>query len=187
VKKSSTDIAARHPVLMNFKTGVKKDGSITAMALQTLIDGGALRLLRRGQHVFYPVRCKPLRTIAPLPFPRLPTFTNKPPAYQSADTGTVQPRFGQKCSSIKCRKMQSILPIAPTHRGNRQCGTANFFRLSTVNLLECIRRVVKIFRLGGKSSANFRKAAALPRLLRPIHGRGGLPIYWNKIRTPACN
>src|SRR5712671_7507280 len=30
----------RHPVLMKFKTGVKKDGSITAMALQTLIDGG---------------------------------------------------------------------------------------------------------------------------------------------------
>src|SRR6266446_5899904 len=30
----------RHPVLMHFKTGVKKDGSITAMHLQTLIDGG---------------------------------------------------------------------------------------------------------------------------------------------------
>ena len=31
----------RHPVLMKFKTGVKKDGTITAMHLQTLIDGGA--------------------------------------------------------------------------------------------------------------------------------------------------
>src|SRR6202045_243473 len=31
----------RHPVLMKFKTGVKRDGTITAMHLQTLIDGGA--------------------------------------------------------------------------------------------------------------------------------------------------
>jgi len=31
----------RHPVLMKFKTGVKKDGTITGMHLQTLIDGGA--------------------------------------------------------------------------------------------------------------------------------------------------
>jgi len=31
----------RHPILMKFKTGVKKDGAITGMHLQTLIDGGA--------------------------------------------------------------------------------------------------------------------------------------------------
>src|SRR6184192_4211019 len=31
----------RHPVLMKFKTGVKKDGAITGMHLETLIDGGA--------------------------------------------------------------------------------------------------------------------------------------------------
>src|SRR5436309_5022378 len=31
----------RHPVLMKFKTGVKRDGAITGMHLQTLIDGGA--------------------------------------------------------------------------------------------------------------------------------------------------
>src|SRR5258708_39405970 len=31
----------RHPVLMKFKTGVTKDGAITGMHLQTLLDGGA--------------------------------------------------------------------------------------------------------------------------------------------------
>ena len=30
----------RHPILMKFKTGVKKDGTTTAMHLQSLIDGG---------------------------------------------------------------------------------------------------------------------------------------------------
>src|SRR5260370_17824039 len=58
--------------------------------------------------------------------------------------------------------------------------TANFFRLGTVNLAECIRRVVKVS--GWKEK--FRKLA---------EGRGvglacsayltgaGLPIYWNKM------
>ena len=31
----------RHPVLMQFKTGVKRDGTITGLHLQTLLDGGA--------------------------------------------------------------------------------------------------------------------------------------------------
>ena len=31
----------RHPVLMHFKTGVKKDGTITGMHVKTLLDGGA--------------------------------------------------------------------------------------------------------------------------------------------------
>ena len=31
----------RHPVLMRFKTGVKRDGTITGMHVQTLLDGGA--------------------------------------------------------------------------------------------------------------------------------------------------
>src|SRR4029078_2195394 len=31
----------RHPVLMQFKTGVKRDGTITGMKVRTLLDGGA--------------------------------------------------------------------------------------------------------------------------------------------------
>jgi len=31
----------RHPVLMQFKTGVKRDGTITGVHLKTLLDGGA--------------------------------------------------------------------------------------------------------------------------------------------------
>jgi CO/xanthine dehydrogenase Mo-binding subunit len=39
--------------LMSFKTGVKKDGSITAMHLRTLIDGGGYGSYGVGQHVLY--------------------------------------------------------------------------------------------------------------------------------------
>ena len=43
----------RHPVLMQFKTGVKMDGTITGMHVKTLLDGGAVRLVRRRQHVLH--------------------------------------------------------------------------------------------------------------------------------------
>ena len=43
----------RHPVMMKFRTGVKKDGTLTAVHLQTILDGGCLRLVRRRQHLLY--------------------------------------------------------------------------------------------------------------------------------------
>src|SRR5260370_9055172 len=58
--------------------------------------------------------------------------------------------------------------------------TANFFRLSTVNLSECIRRVVK-------SSGWREKFRKLPEgrgiglACSPYLTGAGLPIYWNKM------
>jgi 4-hydroxybenzoyl-CoA reductase subunit alpha len=94
----------------------------------------------------------------------------------------VQPRFGQEVQLDKIAEKLSIDPadlrLRIAERSNAV--TANFFRLSVVNLSECIRRVV------AKSDwkVKFRK---LPE------GRGvglacsayltgaGLPIYWNKM------
>ena len=43
----------RHPVLMKMKTGVTKDGKLTGMHLQTLLDGGGYGSLRRGEHLLH--------------------------------------------------------------------------------------------------------------------------------------
>ena len=43
----------RHPVKMWVKTGLKKDGTITAMHFRTALDGGALRQLRRRQPLLH--------------------------------------------------------------------------------------------------------------------------------------
>ena len=172
----------RHPVLMKFKTGVKKDGTITGMHLQTLIDGGAYGSYGVAS-TFY---CGALQTttyhIPRYRYDGCRIFTNKPPCGPKRGHGTPQPRFGQE---VQLDKIAEKLKIDPADLRLRivessNAVTANFFRLGTVNLAECIRRVVK----ASDWKEKFRK---LPE------GRGvglacsayltgaGLPIYWNKM------
>ena len=172
----------RHPVLMKFKTGVKKDGTITGMHLQTLIDGGAYGSYSVAS-TFY---CGALQTttyhIPRYRYDGCRTFTNKPPCGPKRGHGTPQPRFGQE---VQLDKIAEKLKIDPADLRLRivessNAVTANFFRLGTVNLAECIRRIVKV----SDWKEKFRK---LPE------GRGvglacsayltgaGLPIYWNKM------
>jgi len=172
----------RHPVLMNFKTGVKKDGSITAMALQTLIDGGAYGSYGVASTFYTGALQTTTYHVPRYRFRGCRTFTNKPPCGPKRGHGTVQPRFGQE---VQLDKISEKLQIDPADlrlhiAESSNAVTVNFFRLSTVNLSECIRRVVK-------SSGWREKFRQLPE------GRGiglacsayltgaGLPIYWNKM------
>jgi 4-hydroxybenzoyl-CoA reductase subunit alpha len=172
----------RHPVLMNFKTGVKKDGSITAMHLQTLIDGGAYGSYGVASTFYTGALQTTTYHVPRYRFQGCRTFTNKPPCGPKRGHGTVQPRFGQE---VQLDKIAEKLQIDPADLRLRiaessNAVTANFFRLGTVNLSECIRRVVK-------SSGWRDKFRKLPE------GRGvglacsayltgaGLPIYWNKM------
>jgi 4-hydroxybenzoyl-CoA reductase alpha subunit len=172
----------RHPVLMKFKTGVKKDGSITGMHLQTLIDGGAYGSYGVASTFYTGALQTTTYHIPRYRFNGCRTFTNKPPCGPKRGHGTVQPRFGQE---VQLDKIAEKLKIDPAELRLRiveapNTVTANYLRLSTVNLAECIRRVVKASGWNEK----FRK---LPE------GRGvglacsayltgaGLPIYWNKM------
>src|SRR5262250_2422533 len=172
----------RHPVLMKFKTGVKKDGTIAAMHLQTLIDGGAYGSYGVASTYY----CGALQTttyhIPRYRYEGCRTFTNKPPCGPKRGHGTPQPRFGQEVQLDKIAEKLRIDPaelrLLIVEAANTV--TANFLTLGTVNLSECIRRVVKASNWNDK----FHK---LPE------GRGvglacsayltgaGLPIYWNKM------
>jgi 4-hydroxybenzoyl-CoA reductase subunit alpha len=172
----------RHPVLMKFKTGVKRDGTITAMDLQTLIDGGAYGSYGVASTFYTGALQTTTYRMQRYRFRGCRTFTNKPPCGPKRGHGTVQPRFGQE---VQLDKIAERLQIDPAELRLRIAQTsdsitANFFRLSTVNLAECIRRVVK----SSDWNEKFRK---LPE------GRGvglacsayltgaGLPIYWNNM------
>jgi 4-hydroxybenzoyl-CoA reductase subunit alpha len=172
----------RHPVLMKFKTGVKKDGTITGMHLQTLIDGGAYGSYGVASTFYTGALQTTTYHIPRYRFQGCRVFTNKPPCGPKRGHGTVQPRFGQEVQLDKIAEKLSMDPADLRLRivESPNAVTANFLRLSTVNLAECIRRVVKAASWGEK----FRK---LPE------GRGvglacsayltgaGLPIYWNKM------
>jgi 4-hydroxybenzoyl-CoA reductase alpha subunit len=172
----------RHPVLMRFKTGVKKDGTITGVHLQTLIDGGAYGSYGVASTYYAGALQTTTYHIPRYRYEGCRTFTNKPPCGPKRGHGTPQPRFGQE---VQLDKIAEKLQLDPADLRLRiveapNAVTANFLRLGTVNLTKCIQRVVEVSNWKDK----FRK---LPE------GRGvglacsayltgaGLPIYWNKM------
>ena len=172
----------RHPMLMRFKTGVKKDGSITALQLESLIDGGAYGSYGVASTYYAGALQTTTYHIPRYRFRACRVFTNKPPCGPKRGHGTVQPRFGQE---IQLDKIAEKLGTDPAEFRLRilespNTLTANFLTLGTVGLAECLRRVVKISGWAEK----FRK-------LPGGHGVGlacsayltgaGLPIYWNNL------
>jgi 4-hydroxybenzoyl-CoA reductase alpha subunit len=170
----------RHPVLMRFRTGVKNDGTITAVHLRTLLDGGAYGSYGVAS-TFYTGALQTVTYHVPAyHFEGCRVFTNKPPCGPKRGHGTPQSRFGQE---VQLDKIAEALAIDPADLRLRiaeqpQTLTANFLQVGTIGLPECIRRVT--------AAANWRD---MFRKLPYGHGVGlacssylsgaGLPIYWN--------
>ncbi len=170
----------RHPVLMRFRTGVTRDGAITGVHLQTLLDGGAYGSYGVASTFYTGALQTVTYHIPAYRFEGCRVFTNKPPCGPKRGHGTPQSRFGQE---IQLDKIAEALAIDPAELRLRiveqpDTLTANYLRLGTIGLAECIRRVVA----ASDWRSRFRK---LPR------GRGvglacssylsgaGLAIYWN--------
>ncbi|MGE5128746.1 MAG: xanthine dehydrogenase family protein molybdopterin-binding subunit [Sphingomonadaceae bacterium] len=172
----------RHPVLMKFRTGVTKDGRLTAIHLQTLLDGGAY-----GSHgpasTFYTGVLTPVTYHLPrFKFEACRTFTNKPACGPKRGHGTPQPRFGQE---VQLDKIAEKLGIDPAELRLQMVTkpdslTASWLRVGSTGLADCIRKVVEMS--GWKE-----------RRGKLGHGRGlglacstymcgaGVSIYWNKL------
>lgn len=170
----------RHPVLMRLKTGVTRDGTIVAMDLETLLDGGgygsygAASTLYTGQlqTVTYHVPRYRFRACR--------TFTNKPPCGPKRGHGTPQPRFAQE---VQLDKIAVALGRDPADLRLQQLApanslTANWLRIGSMGLKECIERVVE-----GSSWRERRGKLPLGRGLGLACSSyltgAGLPIYWN--------
>jgi 4-hydroxybenzoyl-CoA reductase subunit alpha len=170
----------RHPVLMRFKTGVKMDGTITGLHVQTLLDGGAYGSYGVASTFYTGALQTVTYHIPTYHFEGCRVFTNKPPCGPKRGHGTPQSRFGQE---IQLDKIAESLAIDPADLRLRivekpDTLTANYLRVGTIGLAECVRRVTK--------AADWKNAfGKLP------HGRGvgiacssylsgaGLPIYYN--------
>ena len=144
----------RHPVLMRFKTGVTNDGTITG-------DAPADAARRRRATARYGVACTfytgALQTVTyHIPryhFDGCRAFTNKPPCGPKRGHGTPQPRFGQEVQLDKIAEA-----LGARSRPSCACSiveqpdtlTANWLRVGTIGLAECIRRVVAALAAGSK-------------------------------------
>lgn len=176
----------RHPVLMRFRTGVKRDGTIAALDLETLLDGGAYGSYGVAS-TFYTGALQTVTYEVPrYRFRGCRTFTNKPPCGPKRGHGTPQPRFGQE---VQLDKIAVAIGKDPADLRLQQLAkpdslTANWMRLSTVALRPCIEKVVD----GSGWRSKWQK-------LPPGRGVGlacssylcgaGLPIYWNDLPHSA--
>jgi 4-hydroxybenzoyl-CoA reductase subunit alpha len=172
----------RHPVLMSIKTGVKKDGAITAMHFRSFLDGGAYGSYGVAS-TFYTGALQTVTYDVPrYKFEGARLFTNKPPCGPKRGHGTPQPRFALE---VQIDKIADELGLDPAemrrnHLAAPHSVTANYLRLGTIGLGECIDKIVAASDWKNK----FKK---LP------YGKGvglacssylcgaGLPIYWNNM------
>jgi 4-hydroxybenzoyl-CoA reductase alpha subunit len=183
----------RHPVLMQFKTGVKRDGTITGVHLKTLLDGGAYGSYGVASTFYTGALQTVTYHIPAYRFQGCRVFTNKPPCGPKRGHGTPQSRFGQE---IQLDKIAERLRIDPADLRLRiveqpETLTANYLRVGTIGLAECIRRVVAASdwrrRRGtpqpGPALSEARRAesngAGLGLACSAYLSGAGLPIYWN--------
>src|SRR6184192_2662741 len=136
----------RHPVLMRFRTGVGKDGTLTGIDLQTLLDGGAYGSYGVASTFYTGALQTVTYHIPAYHFQGCRVFTNKPPCGPKRGHGTPQSRFGQEIQIDKIAERLQLDPAEYRLRIVEQPDTltANYLRLGTVNLAECIRRVAKV-------------------------------------------
>ncbi|MGH9398995.1 MAG: molybdopterin cofactor-binding domain-containing protein, partial [Thermoanaerobaculia bacterium] len=170
----------RHPTLMRVKTGVKKDGAITAMHFQTVLDGGGYGSYGVASTYYTGALQTVTYKIPAYRFDGARVFTNKPPCGPKRGHGTPQPRYALEVQLDKIACDLSLDPAAmrKAHLQPPNSLTANFLRVGSMGLGACIDKVV------AASSWKTRRGK-LPE------GRGlglacssyicgaGLPIYWN--------
>ncbi|HEU4644843.1 MAG TPA: molybdopterin cofactor-binding domain-containing protein, partial [Burkholderiales bacterium] len=172
----------RHPVLMRMRTGVTKGGKLTGMHVQTLLDGGGYGGYGAASTFYTGVLQTVTYELPRYKFDACRTFTNKPPCGPKRGHGTPQPRFGQEVQLDKIAEKLKLDPadfrLGMVAKPNSL--TANWLRIGSIGLEECIRRVVA----ASDWKNRFRKLPAgkgLGIACGAYLCGAGLPIYWNKM------
>ena len=174
---------------MRFKTGVKNDGTITAMHLKTLLDGGAYGSYGVASTFYTGALQTVTYRIPRYRFEACRMFTNKPPCGPKRGHGTPQPRFGQEVQLDKIAEALAIDPAALRLKIVEQPGTvtANFMHVRTIGLADCIKSVVDAVATGRNASASCRTGRAWAWPARRTCRAPGFPSTGTSSRTRACS
>jgi 4-hydroxybenzoyl-CoA reductase alpha subunit len=168
----------RHPVLMWVRTGVTKDGRITAMHFKTALDGGAYGSYGVASTFYTGALQTVTYDIPAYRFEGCRVFTNKPPCGPKRGHGTPQPRFAIELHLEKIARDLGLDTVDMKRHNfvKPMTRTVNWLRVTSCGLEECTERVM--------DASGFRT-----RLRRPGHGMGfaissylsgaGTAIYWN--------
>ncbi|HWT44956.1 MAG TPA: molybdopterin cofactor-binding domain-containing protein, partial [Vicinamibacterales bacterium] len=170
----------RHPVLMKFRTGVKRDGSITGVDLQTILDGGAYGSYGVASTFYTGALQTVTYHIPKYRFRGCRVFTNKAPCGPKRGHGTPQSRFGQEVQLDRIAERLGLNPAELRLRilEHPDALTANFLHVRTIGLAECIRRVVKASGFDSRHR-HMGRGRGLGLACSSYLSGAGLPIYWN--------
>src|SRR5205807_1934368 len=159
----------RHPVLMQVKTGVKKDGAITAMHFQSFLDGGAYGSYGVAS-TFYTGALQTVTYEVPrYKFQGLRAFTNKPPCGPKRGHGTPQPRYALEVHLDKIAEELRLDPaeMRKAHLVKPYSVTANYLRIGSMGLGQCIDKVVE--------GSDWKNKFSWPSVAAAASGRGSEP------------
>src|SRR6266851_4949087 len=201
----------RHPVKMWIKTGVKRDGTLTAMHFRSFLDGGAYGSYGIATTYYTGALQTVTYTLPCYKFEGMRLFTNKPPCGPKRGHGTTQPRCAVEVHLDKVAHDLGIDPVEFRRRNlvEPYSRTVNGLRITSCALDECLDQV--IVRSGwhesrSMSSVECRFIEHVPRFIVgtadssafvPPLKRGlglaassyicgaGKPIYWNDMPHSA--
>jgi 4-hydroxybenzoyl-CoA reductase alpha subunit len=170
----------RHPVKMHLRTGVKKDGEITAVHFQSYLDGGAYASYGIATTYYTGALMTVTYRIPAYKFDGVRVYTNKPPCGPKRGHGTTQPRYAFETQLDKIATELGLDPVEYRLRILQPANsrTVNDLRITTMGLGDCLEAV-------RTASGWDAKRESLPK------GKGigvagsayisgaGLPIYWN--------
>lgn len=133
----------RHPMKMRYRTGFRRDGTITGVSARTFLDGGAyssfglVTTYYSGQLLCAPYKFPAYR------FHSTRAYTNKPACGPKRGHGSVQPRFAIEVQIDKAAVELGIDPIELRRRNDLGPDgvTVNEFKIGSNGFLECLTRV----------------------------------------------
>lgn len=135
----------RHPAKMWMKTGAKRDGELTGLAVKIFLDGGAFSSFGIAT-TYYTGALTPITYRLPAyKFEGVRVFTNKPPCGPKRGHGGPQPRFGFEIQLDKLAEDLGMDPVDLRLRNVMEpySTTVNSLRVTSCGLRECIEKVAE--------------------------------------------
>jgi 4-hydroxybenzoyl-CoA reductase subunit alpha len=187
----------RHPVKMWIKTGVKQDGTLTAMHFRSFLDGGAYGSYGVATTYYTGVLQTVTYKLPCYKFEGMRLFTNKPPCGPKRGHGTTQPRCAVEVHMDKVAHDLGVDPAEFRHRNlvEPYTRTVNGLRITSCALEECLDQVIErsswrephltimSTATGRDNETPFKRGLGLAASSY-ICG-AGKPIYWNDMPHSA--
>ncbi|HLH62478.1 MAG TPA: molybdopterin cofactor-binding domain-containing protein [Ktedonobacteraceae bacterium] len=194
----------RHPVKMWIKTGVKRDGTLTAMHFRSFLDGGAYGSYGIATTYYTGALQTVTYKLPAYKFEGMRLFTNKPPCGPKRGHGTTQPRYAVEVHMDKIAHDLGMDPVEFRRHNliEPYTRTVNGLRITSCALSECLDQVVehsgwKAFRLAKQSGTSDQRTDHADAKSNQTTKRGlglaassyicgaGKPIYWNDLPHSA--